>query len=49
MFPLEDKQVPIGLNRLSVNEEEPDSEEVEDLEVQRLSGKFRMLSKLRQD
>ena len=37
---MEDKQVPIGPIVLSVNEAEPDSEEVEDLEIHRMRGDF---------
>ena len=48
LVPVKDRQVPTGAEDLIENEAEPDGEEDEDLEVQRLRCKLKMLSKLRQ-
>ena len=49
LVPVKDKQVPTGAEDLIDNEAEPDGEEDEDLEIQRLRCEFKLLSKLRQD
>ena len=49
LVPVKDKQVPTGAEDVIDNEAEPDGEEDEDLEIQRLRCELKMLSKLRQD
>ena len=49
LVPVKYKQVTTGAEDLIDNEAEPDGEEEEDLEIQRLRCELKMLSKLRQD
>ena len=49
LVPVKDKQVPTGAEDLLDKEAEPDGEEDEDLEIQRLRCELKMLSNLRQD
>ena len=49
LVPVKDKQVPTGAEDLIDNEAEPDGEEDEDIEIQRLRCELKMLSNLRQD
>ena len=49
LVPVKDKQVPTGAENLLDNEAEPDVEEDDDLEIQRLRCELKMLSNLRQD
>ena len=49
LVPVKGKQVPTGAEDLLDNEAEPDGEEDEDLEIQRLRCELKMLSNLRQD